>query len=305
MGIAHNRLYHLMRTTSDFSLTGAVATLGEQTVAFDRGFLEATAAHEGFSLGPSDRAVGQESDGAFSAGMRARTLFRRLGFTDFVSIDISDFEGCTFRFDLNSAGVPQRIKDRFDLVYNGGTLEHVFHVPNALGNVFDMLKIGGAVVHSGPVNGWVEHGFYQFSPTLLLDFYSANRYDILEAHLVELRPAVDSQNDVWRVTSYTPGSLDNVGAAQMGNSPRLLYFTARKTEQSTRDMVPHQRHRGHYAKLYGAHVDVSEAPLLTAYEPYDLCAGVRQPLRIDGGVAPKAALARGHRPPPPSTTSGA
>ena len=93
--------------------------------------------------------MGPESDGPFPR-LRARTLFRRLGFTEFESIDISAYEGCTLQLDLNSSTVPELIKDEFDFVYNGGTLEHVFHLPNALGNVFDMLKVGGAVVHCGP-----------------------------------------------------------------------------------------------------------------------------------------------------------
>ena len=211
--------------------------------------------------------------------IKPSTLFRRLGFTEFESIDISAYEGCTLQFDLNSSTVPELIKDEFDFVYNGGTLEHVFHLPNALGNVFDMLKVGGAVVHCGPINGWVDHGFYQFSPTLLLDYYSANRYDILEAYFVELlRPAADAANEVWRVGAYLPGSLDSVSCERMGDGRHLLYFTARKTESSTRFVIPQQRY---YTNLYGDHGSVSEAPLLTECPPYELCGGVRQPLRTE------------------------
>ena len=270
MGIAHNRIYHLINTINRFSLDGAVATLGEQTVTFDHAFLENIADHLGFSLSADDDANEADSESSRSLTLSSRTLFRRLGFTYFESLDISDFEGCTLQFDFNSEMAPENIKDRFNFIYNGGTLEHVFHLPNAFGNIFDMLRVGGVVVHCGPVNGWVEHGFYQFSPTLLLDYYWVNRYEILESYLIQLRLSGDPGKEVWEISAYLPGSLDGISSKQMGDMPYLIYFTARKTEKSTRDVIPQQRY---YSTLYGDAGSVSEAPLLTNFEPYELRGG--------------------------------
>jgi hypothetical protein len=161
MAITDNRAHQIINTAKRFAARGLVGTLGAQTVK-----LSAT------KLGDIARSLGvqvREGD----------DFFQRIGFARMESLDISDFEGCTHLFDLNAEGVPERLRERFDYVYNGGTLEHVFHVPNALRNVFEMLKPGGFVTHGGPVNGWVDHGFYQFSPTLFLDYYFANGFEIL------------------------------------------------------------------------------------------------------------------------------
>src|SRR5690606_17887488 len=108
-----------------------------------------------------------------------RPFFERLGFDLVDSLDVSDFEGCTHLLDLNEPGVPQRLRGRYDALYNGGTLEHVFDVRNALRNIHDLLRPGGMVIHIVPACGWVDHGFYQISPTLLTDYYAANRFELL------------------------------------------------------------------------------------------------------------------------------
>ena len=55
---------------------------------------------------------------------------------------------------------------RFDLLYDGGTLEHVFNFPVAIANCMRMLRVGGWLVIHTPANNQCGHGFYQFSPEL-------------------------------------------------------------------------------------------------------------------------------------------
>lgn len=99
----------------------------------------------------------------------AEPLFRSLGAKRVFSLDASDFEGAQVVHDLNEPVGPD-LKERFDVVYDGGTLEHVFNFPVALKNCMEMVKAGGRVfVHTG-TNNWCGHGFYQFSPEL---FYRA------------------------------------------------------------------------------------------------------------------------------------
>src|SRR2546426_7280034 len=166
MGIDSNLLYQLPTTAEALELHGRLCTLGVQIVppqaVVDRALL---AAGLGESNGRAD-------------------LYVRLGFDEVESVDISDFEGCTHILDLNSSALPSSLRERYDAVYNGGTLEHVFDIRTALRNVFALMKVGGVVIHAAPANGWLDHGFYQFSPTLLVDYYIANRFEILEAQLV-------------------------------------------------------------------------------------------------------------------------
>jgi len=99
----------------------------------------------------------------------AEPCFLSMGAKKVSSLDFSDFEGATFVHDLNKAIGPE-LKEKFDLVYDGGTLERVFNFPVALQNCMEMVKPGGHLFFHTATNNYCGHGFYQFSPEL---FYSA------------------------------------------------------------------------------------------------------------------------------------
>ena len=99
----------------------------------------------------------------------AEPCFLSLGAKSVSSLDASGFEGATVVHDLNSP-IPPELKERFDLVVDGGTLEHVFNFPVALQNCMEMVKPAGHILFHTCANNWCGHGFYQFSPEL---FYRA------------------------------------------------------------------------------------------------------------------------------------
>ena len=110
-------------------------------------------------------------------------FFKKLGFDTVKRMDISAYEGAEIVFDLNHPDPPAECLGAYDCIVDGGTLEHVFNVPNAFNNIFKMLKVGGRVLHFVASNGYIDHGFYMFSPILLDKFYKANKYDILLSQL--------------------------------------------------------------------------------------------------------------------------
>ena len=195
---------------------------------------------------------------------RQTVLYTRLGFDRVESIDVSDFEGCSQIVDLNTPGVPSHLRGQFNAVYNGGTLEHIFDTRAALRNVFELLTVDGIVIHVGPANGWLEHGFYQFSPTLFVDYYVANRFDVLEALLIQV---LDDQPGMAVVHPYVP---DGVADARAFHGRWLFYMTCRKSAASTWDAIPQQRY---YTSLYGDAAD-SPTPRLRYMPPYQLQHGV-------------------------------
>ena len=99
----------------------------------------------------------------------AEPFFETLGATRVDSLDNSDFEGAKLVHDLNQP-LPADWKEKFDVVYDGGTLEHVFNFPTALRNAMELLKPGGRLFIHNCANNLCGHGFYQFSPEL---FYRA------------------------------------------------------------------------------------------------------------------------------------
>jgi len=92
-------------------------------------------------------------------------LIEYLGATNCQSMDFSDFENATFVHDLNRP-IDDSLKQKFDTVIDGGTLEHVFNFPQAIRNCMEMLKTGGHFISITPTNNFMGHGFYQLSPEL-------------------------------------------------------------------------------------------------------------------------------------------
>jgi hypothetical protein len=114
-------------------------------------------------------------------------FFRRLGATSVDSIDASDFEGATIIADLNRP-LPQDLRRRFSVVFDGGTLEHVFDIATALRSCLDLVELGGHYIASSPANNWPGHAFYQFSPELVFRTLSPETgFRVRAAFVVELR----------------------------------------------------------------------------------------------------------------------
>jgi SAM-dependent methyltransferase len=99
----------------------------------------------------------------------AEPFFEALGAKQVDSMDNSDFEGAKLVHDLNLP-IPPEWKEKFDVVYDGGTMEHVFNFPVALRNSMELLRPGGHLFMHTCANNLCGHGFYQFSPEL---FYRA------------------------------------------------------------------------------------------------------------------------------------
>ncbi len=140
----------------DFSST---ATLGRQTLAVPAEDLRAEVERYGIasllgSLGDVDAAY-PYSDG----------LLRALGAEHLDAIDVSAYEGASAIFDMNRPA-PAELHARFTALIDGGTLEHIFDVPQAFRNVAALLRVGGHFVSVNGTNNFMGHGFYQFSPEL-------------------------------------------------------------------------------------------------------------------------------------------
>jgi SAM-dependent methyltransferase len=100
------------------------------------------------------------------------------------TLDYSKYEGADLIHDLNSPLPPEKY-NQFDIVIDGGTLEHIFNVPEALKSYMNLVKIGGRVFIFTPANDNCGHGFYQFSPEFFYrTFNEANGFEIRKLWLV-------------------------------------------------------------------------------------------------------------------------
>lgn len=130
----------------------------------------------------------------------SKELFALLGAQHYEDIDIDPSGGCTITHDLNNP-VPTEFHERYDFVFEHGTLEHVFDIKTALSNVAHMTKVGGYVCHISPLN-FINHGFYNFSLNIFNDFYGLNGFS--DFHYWVLRYKRDYLSDQHVVVAETP-----------------------------------------------------------------------------------------------------
>jgi hypothetical protein len=92
-------------------------------------------------------------------------LFEALGSAQVDSLDNSDFEGAQLVHDMNLP-IQAAWREKYDVVYDGGTLEHIFNFPTALKNSMELVCEGGRLFIHTCANNLCGHGFFQFSPEL-------------------------------------------------------------------------------------------------------------------------------------------
>ena len=159
------------------------------------------------------------------------------------SFDISEWEQADQLIDLNLP-LPEEHRGRFDVVLEAGTLQHVFHLPQALANIHELLAVGGRVIHGmSTSNNHVDHGFYMFSPTLFHDFHTANGYRVEYEYVFEFRPywyRSRFRSPPSRIYRYTPGCLDHLSYGGFADQQLAIFMVATKTAQSRADVIPQQ-----------------------------------------------------------------
>jgi hypothetical protein len=107
-----------------------------------------------------------------------------LGTEEVISIDASEYENATIIHDMNEP--LDDLDEQFDLVIDGGSLEHIFNFPVAIFNIMRMVRVGGWVLICNPANNLCGHGFYQFSPELMYRVFSKeNKFSVSEMLLTE------------------------------------------------------------------------------------------------------------------------
>ncbi|MEO8772455.1 MAG: hypothetical protein ABI402_20315 [Ferruginibacter sp.] len=159
MGINKNNLRFLLlakKNGTDFSQT---AMIGRQTLNMpENHFLEVMKNESGIKI--TDNELKEIYSHRY-----AEKLLTLLGAQVINSFDYSDYEKATYTHDFNLP-IADEFKNRYSVVIDGGSLEHIFNFPVAIGNCMEMVKLNGHFIGLTPANNNFGHGFYQFSPEL-------------------------------------------------------------------------------------------------------------------------------------------
>jgi SAM-dependent methyltransferase len=110
---------------------------------------------------------------------QVNAYFRALGASRYVAIDVNEKFG-SITMDLNrSVRRDYGYAEHYDLVIDNGTGEHIFDQRAVFENMHDLCRSGGVMVNVLPFGSFLNHGFFNFHPTLFLDLAAANDYRIL------------------------------------------------------------------------------------------------------------------------------
>lgn len=173
-----------------------------------------------------------------------RQLLHSLGYAECESLEISD-RADQF-LDLN---LPQPddspLAQRYDLVLDSGTTEHVFDVKEAMFNTASLVRPGGRVVHFNPVQGYCNHGFVLMQPTLYFSFYEANGFALRYCAILEY---LDEQQRSARLVPV-PRDYNNLRFASAADC--LIVAVAERLDDRPRSRfeVPMQ---AFYRRIYEA-----------------------------------------------------
>lgn len=245
MALTREGLQTLIRMHRLHCFQGPLLTLGVQDVHGTYEELEGWFHLEKLKLNPVPPQQREETTSIYiqkfmNNGKRyvhANTLFRMLGVEPHEALDASETEGAALIHDLNQP-VPQAWHGRYESILDGGTIEHIFDMRTGLSNMVRMLAVGGQIFHMSPMNGWVNHAFYQLSPALFYDFYQANGFEVRDAHVLQMSNQFDD-NDPGTLIRYVHSD-----ATLTPNKPGKLMafvFIARKLREVEQIVIPTQQ----------------------------------------------------------------
>jgi hypothetical protein len=150
--------------------------------------------------------------------------------------------------------LPTELKAAYTMVYDGGSLEHVFAFPQAIQNCMEMLSVGGHFLGISPANNYAGHGFYQFSPELYFRIFTRDNGFQLEKLVVFPRDgrrwyAVSDPAIVGRRVTLTNSqpTLMAVLAKKINAAPAFARLPQQsdysaKWRDASALSVPHKRH---------------------------------------------------------------
>jgi hypothetical protein len=168
-------------------------------------------------------------------GSYSEPLFEDLGATLVDSMDYSPFESATQIHDLNEP-VPFALHEKYSVVFDGGTLEHVFDFPIAIRNCMEMVKQGGHFLAVTPANNFCGHGFYQFSPELYYSLFT--EASGFEVQLIAVTIEDDKKDTSWYRVSK-PSDV-KMRATLINRFPTTMMVIAQKTGPIASDLKPQQ-----------------------------------------------------------------
>lgn len=262
MGLMPSHIRMFLRMKNRYQFSGAICVLGNQEIWATPEDIERYCNEEGCaSKRPASinrhtsRLFEDDPDLSKIAGgfVHARTFFEMVGFDNYVDIDQFEYDQPALRHDMNFP-VPEEIDDKFDLVLDGGTVEHIFDIAQVMSNMVRMVRVGGSVMHLASFD--MDHGFYGLSPCFFFDYYRANGFSDFSCYIM----ATDYSNVLEAFDRRRPYFEYQYGmdlsCLLSTSSSWLIFFVARKTKNMKETQLPTQ---GMFEPTHGQELRLSRS----------------------------------------------
>jgi hypothetical protein len=121
----------------------------------------------------------------------------------YLAFDIADGYA-TKIFDLNREAIPKKLRGAFGTVLNFGTTEHVVSQLNCFRVIHDAVKVGGHIVHQLPTVGYIDHGYFCYTPRFFFDLAGYNKYEVIDFSYAGPGDRTDFSGILKDYVSYFP-----------------------------------------------------------------------------------------------------
>ena len=105
-------------------------------------------------------------------------VFWRWAEFQYMSIDV-DIQFNSIALDLNFDNLPRKLRNKFSLVTNYGTTEHIANQLNAFKVIHDLTALNGIMVHELPSQGMINHGLINYNPKFFWMLCRSNDYEVV------------------------------------------------------------------------------------------------------------------------------
>ena len=106
-------------------------------------------------------------------------IFWRWAKYEYMSIDV-DTQFNSIALDVNFDGLPKKLRNKYSLVTNYGTTEHVANQLNAFKVIHDLTALNGVMVHALPSQGMLNHGLINYNPKFFWMLCRSNDYEVID-----------------------------------------------------------------------------------------------------------------------------
>jgi len=126
----------------------------------------------------------------------------------------------------------------FDMIIDGGTLEHVANMASAFFSVWQGLSPGGYFIAGYPINNLCDHGYWLPQPRFFADFFRVNNASEVDLQIIKFPiNNTDSSLTIFPYTQGQTGQMNQPEWAKCEGQLGVFMIARKKLCNETLDLI--------------------------------------------------------------------